>query len=703
MSQVEIGAKVSVDTGSAAKNVSDLQKEIAALREEVKNTTEGTDEHAAALRRLADAEKKAEKQTDDLNKEMKQNDKANKDSKKSGGSFLDTLKAFSIVGAVSSAFSFLTSKLMENQKVADAVGAVMNTISTVIGQLVDIIISVTDKVGKSSNGFEALKKVMMGLLTLSLTPIKVVFYEVGIAIGYVQLAWERLFGDGSKKNIDAINERINNAKQGLLETAKNAVKAGKDIYNNFGDAVSQVSDVVTGVVEGASNINVAAIYDQSKAVIAMKNNAKLAAADLQGLVEKYDRMAEKLRQVRDDETVSIADRIKANDELGRVLQQQKDAMIALADQKIAAAQAEANANKGNLDLQVAVKEAINERAGILAQITGLESEQKVNSVALNKEMLEMDKAVAASDAKIALDKKTAAAELIQDEIEKQIALQKIRDEERASEIARLQENIKNTNAGTAARIEAEIALKEKIAELDIADAQAKANLEKLQLQKKKDAALAAIEEQDKIMSNESMSLLLRQQALDKEKLLLKQAYDDKLISQDEYNKKSTALTDAQTKIDQKAAEAKMALAQQIGGALNGLADVVGKQTVAGKALAVASSLISTYEGIAKAVKLGFPMSIPAVISAAATGFGAVRNILKTNVPGQGSGGSMPGGGMPSGLTAPLAPLASTSTTSLSGQTLASMQATPARAYVVEADVTNNQERISRINRAARIE
>lgn len=700
MSQVEIGAKVTVDTGSAQKNVSDLQAEIAALRDEVAKTTEGTDEHAAALKRLADAEKKAEKSTDNLNKELKQNEQANKDSKKSSGSFLDTLKAFSIVGAVSSAFSFLSSKLMENQKVADAVGAVMSTISTIIGKLVDIVISVTSKVGESSNGFDALKKTMMGFLTLALTPIKVVFYEIGIAIGYVQLAWEKLFGDSSQANIDKINERINNAKQGLLETAENAVQAGKDIYNNFGDAVSQVSDVVTGVVQEASKINVKAIYDNAKATTALKNSAKLAAADLQGLVEKYDRMAEQQRQIRDDESKSIQERIAANNKLGQILDEQSKAMLRLADTKIAAARAELDANSSNLDLQVALKNAINERAGILAQITGLQSEQKVNAVALDKELLEMNKAISESDAKIALQKKTATAELIQDELQKQLALQAIRDEERATEIARLQQNIDNTKAGTQARVDAEIALKEKVAELDIADMQSKKTIDDIILQRKKDASNALIAEQDKILNNESASLTTRQQALDQEVLLVKAAFDAKLITEEEYNKKSEDLTNAQMKLDQKSAEAKMAMAQQVGGALNGLADIVGKQTGAGKALSVASALISTYEGIAKAVKLGFPMAIPAAISAAATGFGAVKNILAVKVPGQGGGGSMPSGVMPS---APLAPLANTSTTSLSGQTLASMQATPSRAYVVEADVTNNQERISRINRAARIE
>lgn len=700
MSQVEIGAKVTVDTGSAQKNVSDLQAEIAALRDEVAKTTEGTDEHAAALKRLADAEKKAEKSTDDLNKELKQNEQANKDSKKSSSGFLDTLKAFSIVGAVSSAFSFLSSKLMENQKVADAVGAVMSTISTIIGKLVDIVISVTSKVGESSNGFDALKKTMMGFLTLALTPIKVVFYEIGIAIGYVQLAWEKLFGDSSQANIDKINERINNAKQGLLETAENAVQAGKDIYNNFGDAVSQVSDVVTGVVQEASKINVKAIYENAQATTALKNSAKLAAADLQGLVEKYDRMAEQQRQIRDDESKSIQERIAANNKLGQILDEQSKAMMRLADTKIAAARAELDANSSNLDLQVALKNAINERAGILAQITGLQSEQKVNAVALDKELLEMNKAISESDAKIALQKKTANAELIQDELQKQLALQAIRDEERATEIARLQQNIDNTKAGTQARVDAEIALKEKVAELDIADMQSKKTIDDIILQRKKDASNALIAEQDKILNNESASLTTRQQALDQEVLLVKAAFDAKLITEEEYNKKSEDLTNAQMKLDQKSAEAKMAMAQQVGGALNGLADIVGKQTGAGKALSVASALISTYEGIAKAVKLGFPMAIPAAISAAATGFGAVKNILAVKVPGQGGGGSMPSGVMPS---APLAPLANTSTTSLSGQTLASMQATPSRAYVVEADVTNNQERISRINRAARID
>lgn len=49
-----------------------------------------------------------------------------------------------------------------------------------------------------------------------------------------------------------------------------------------------------------------------------------------------------------------------------------------------------------------------------------------------------------------------------------------------------------------------------------------------------------------------------------------------------------------------------------------------------KALSVASALINTYQGITAGLKLGYPAAIPAVAFAAATGFAAVKNILKTD-------------------------------------------------------------------------
>jgi hypothetical protein len=133
--------------------------------------------------------------------------------------------------------------------------------------------------------------------------------------------------------------------------------------------------------------------------------------------------------------------------------------------------------------------------------------------------------------------------------------------------------------------------------------------------------------------------------------------------------------------------------------LNIISDVLGKESVAGKAIAISTALINTYLGITAALKLPFPANIPAVLATAATGFKAVQSIIATKVAGGGGGG---GGSMPSmgSVTAPIKP--QTQTTTLSSQSINQIGVASSRAFVLETDVTNNQERIQRLNRAARI-
>lgn len=154
--------------------------------------------------------------------------------------------------------------------------------------------------------------------------------------------------------------------------------------------------------------------------------------------------------------------------------------------------------------------------------------------------------------------------------------------------------------------------------------------------------------------------------------------------------------------DEKKKDAKILFDQRIGMAgetMNILSDIVGKESAAGKAMAVSSALINTYLGISAGVKLGYPAAIPAVLAAAATGFKAVKNILATKVPGGGGGGSA---SVPTAtsIIAPILPQAQTTT--LSSQSINQIGVASSRAFVLESDVTNNQERMQRLNRAARI-
>ena len=133
--------------------------------------------------------------------------------------------------------------------------------------------------------------------------------------------------------------------------------------------------------------------------------------------------------------------------------------------------------------------------------------------------------------------------------------------------------------------------------------------------------------------------------------------------------------------------------------LNSIADIIGKDTATGKAIAIATSLINTYQGITAGVKLGFPAAIPAVLAASATGFAAVKNIIKTKIPGEkGAGVSVPSA--PTMPNAPLTPQAQS--TRLDQGSINAIGQASARSYVLESDITSGQERIQRLNRAARI-
>jgi hypothetical protein len=148
-----------------------------------------------------------------------------------------------------------------------------------------------------------------------------------------------------------------------------------------------------------------------------------------------------------------------------------------------------------------------------------------------------------------------------------------------------------------------------------------------------------------------------------------------------------------------------------GEALNAIGEIVGKQTVAGKALGTATALINTFLGITEIWRnktilpepFGTISKVAATVTAAASGFAAVRGIMRTQVPGAGGGGA--GGSIPAMPTnAPVTPMGtSTSLNAASIQGIGNAAAGGVgRAYVLDSDIRNSDERQMRLQRAARL-
>ena len=150
------------------------------------------------------------------------------------------------------------------------------------------------------------------------------------------------------------------------------------------------------------------------------------------------------------------------------------------------------------------------------------------------------------------------------------------------------------------------------------------------------------------MSAAEGDLAQQQALLDAKKALDEQYYADQLAREgltaeqikaikDKQTADVKANAEAQVAIETKKFQAQQALLGATANAINALADIVGKNTVAGKALAVAASLINTYSAIAGQLKAfaGVPVPGYAIVQAVATGligFKAVADIIKTPVP-----------------------------------------------------------------------
>ena len=672
----EVKIKINADAVKAEKSLEDLLEKLIKVNEEIFKLQKNTAQ-------VGKATEKSTKATSKLAKGFKAVGVA--------------IKAAGI-GLVISAIASLGSAFSSNQRFMDKFNEVAETLSIVMGQVVDVVMDAVGEVSKSRGGFEALGKVIKGLLTLALTPLKLSFYGIKLGIQQAQLIWEQsFFGGNDKKKIAELNMSIIETKNTIYETGKEAIEAGKDVVNNFGEAVSSVADVVTKTNEGISKISIKAANETAKANVKIRNAAKLAVAQQQLLVENYDTQAEKLRQVRDEERNSIADRKKANDELLLTLNKQAEELRTLANLQIASAAADFKKNK-TIESEVALIQARANKKAIEAQITGFLSEQKMNDLALDKEQIELDKLIIQSKNELNIAKKRFIVEGIKDAELRLMMLKEIDAEEAKLEEQRLQDTINNAKKGTLARAEAEAELarirqenrqneiiKENELDLIRQEKENKKRMDEISMMENRFNQLVAENDLKNSINDQEIA------RLEAQTLKFKEGTEERKIAEAELAHFKKMVAKDEERRERALSQAKLSMTAD---ALGQIAGMLGENSKVGKAAAAAQAVINTYQGATKALSdLPPPFSYIAAASTIASGLMNVRKILSTNLPkppsfAKGSGST--GGAIATPSAPPAFNVVGQSQTSQLAQTIASQQNEPVKAYVVSDDVSTAQ-------------
>ena len=341
------------------------------------------------------------------------------------------------IGLVIAAIGKLGEVFSQNQKVADLFKTSFEAISIVFNDFVNFVVSNSGQVIDTfkaifENPAEAIKDLGKTI------------YD-GVVVRFQELI--EVLGLAGKAIGQLVTGQFSAAFETIKEAGKQTIDVVTGVDDSFDSTVETIKNYATETVKAArENVNLA-------------NSAELAAAQQGLLVEKYDRQAEQLRQIRDEERNSISERKKANDDLLLVLDQQEKAMLATADAQLKSAQAEA-AKNNSIENQVAVTEALANRLGVLAQIEGFRSEQKANDLALDREQIELTNSKAESESNLSIERKRFNAEQIEDELARLEALREIDLLEAEQEGLRLQAIVDNANAETQAKVDAQIALDE---------------------------------------------------------------------------------------------------------------------------------------------------------------------------------------------------------------------------------------------------
>lgn len=728
-----IAASLTVNTDDAVKNVLKLTDTVADLKKELKNAKAGSEEQVAAFKKLKTAE-------EELAKANKQLNEANKETTGHFAKIKEGIGALpGAAGAAGKGVDGLNAKFKE--LLANPIGLV----------LAAIVLALTLLYKAFTNTFEGAQKVEQ------------VFAGLKAA---AQALFDNLASIGS-----ALVKLMKFDFSGAVDEIKGVVKAAGDAYTAMSKLTKQAQDLhkeqlANDLDQAEREKKLAILREQAsddsipiaKRKAALKElkadaekNAKedidLARRTAENKIAQLTLEKDGAKKHQDEINQIRIEQIKGETENANELRRIGKQLTAaekqeLAEQKAAAQKAAEEAKKRRLEL-----------VEFTNKLTKLQQDNELSPIkdGYQKELKALENKIADEKRANLLsfqDKKITREQLnlLNAELDKQANIQKEAiDDKHNKEVAAKESAFQKELAAISGKIrvdgikdarqselvQLEIGYQEKLAQAiekykdDSAKlAQIRTALDE-QYRADKAAKEAKFKEEDdkKAFAKEEQRLQQeiaqknfdfegKMAAVEAEQNLVQQAFDNKLITEQDYNTKVAALSAARATIREQEAAHYEAVAGAIASTFGTLANIAGKQTVAGKALAIAQTTIQTFQSAIGAFKgmvttipgpAGIALGIVAQAGALANGIAAVKQIISVKIP----GASDTGGSIPAGIPTPAAPIAPTqSTTSLDQTSINNIGNAAAggvnavRAYVVEQDSAAAAARAARLAGAA---
>ena len=612
--------------------------------------------------------------------------------------------------------------LKESEENAADYGGVLGMVDQKTGGLISSIGGMTKSIGGATKGFNLMKIAIIGTgigaLLIALTSLSAAFTssEEG------QNTWNKIMAVLGA-TVSVFTDRLASLGRGLISLFTDPIETLKGFGNSIQEFVmdkidlaveslgfmgSAISKLFSGDFSGALDdagkgivglnralnpavIITEALVNSTKDLITeLSKEAKIAAgiAEDRAEADKLDRKliteraeanrkrAELLEKAIDKEKYSTEQRIEFLKEAAQL----EDEITA---KEILAAQLRLDAKIAENKLGDSTKEDLDEEATLRANLINLETAKLTKAKEVTSQIIGFGLEASAAK-KAASDLEIADAKAVQDFKDSL----RIKDKE-------------NKFAEIEAEKEARILALEDLKLSETEKQQMILDVEQAFKEKKK-----LIEEDEKVLLDEEKAAFLEAQLGQEELSLEKQrqmALDELTrfgATEDEklaINTKYANLEAEQNKIKR---DAEIDMAKNT---FAGIANLLGENSKAGKAAAVAAALINTYQGITAELAtktttpFGFALKLVNIASTAAIGFKAVKSIMATKAESGGGGSATnPAAGRATPTMESIPPIppsfntVGASSTNQLADAIGSQSQQPIQTYVVANDVTSAQ-------------
>jgi hypothetical protein len=347
----KVAIEVDVKTG-------DANDDIIALREELEKVKATQKEMGNQFKAGFEAAEKGAKN-------------AGKGVKSLGNGIGSLLKSLGIVTVIVAAFNKLKDIFLSNQSVADGFGKVMLTVEIVMRKLIELALPLGESLFDAfNNPKQAISDFVDGIKNRATAAVRYLAEIAGsagkIIEGVVTFDWAQV--------AEGVGELVVK-----YEEAKEAVTG---VVDSFKEGVKSFVETTKEA------------YNQADAITNLRNELIKLEAQQKLVQMTYQKEAEDQRQIRDDVRKTLAERIEANDKLGKILEEQSEAERVIFQKRLDLANAELSINKTSIEAQAAVAAAKGELADLDERINGQKSEQLTNQAALEKELFDIQQELA---------------------------------------------------------------------------------------------------------------------------------------------------------------------------------------------------------------------------------------------------------------------------------------------------------------------